>query len=301
MPSGPQFVIAGDSLSTGYLGTHPPDFYITLPQWGGANFTKTNIAVNGKSITDMFADAATTIDPLYASNSTMNLLLIWGGGNDFVSGGLTGKQTYEVLVQFAIRQRRFGWKVLVATLEDMPSPYQAEKAVYNSLITKYWTLFADGLVDIGGNANLGANGAYTNHTYFNNDGFHFTDTGYALAGSIEQEAIEDLVRNYKNGVKNPPVYSGRQWFTANYEPFAFYLQYSPTSNGIWMGQDSTGKYQFSAAGGGNSIKIGGLGDIYFQSWANAGRPTVGAGIYVLGYNTTANKMEYYNGSAWVQW
>lgn len=59
-----------------------------------------------------------------------------------------------------------GWKVIVATMISRNSE-DAFKNSLNALIYANWPTYFDGIADFAGNANLGADGAYTNGTYFN--------------------------------------------------------------------------------------------------------------------------------------
>ena len=57
------------------------------------------------------------------------------------------------------------------------------------LIRANWATYADALADLGANANL-QNSA--NLTYFNADGVHLTDAGYAVVTSIIDAAIASI-------------------------------------------------------------------------------------------------------------
>lgn len=192
----PQVMYVGDSLTVGYAGTHPYNFYMTLPTYNGQSLTETNLGVNSRTLKDMYLQAYTNLHPLYSYESGLNITVIWGGTNDIVIEGETPAQTFSYLQEFARHEHALGFKVIVATMISRTSPtIDADKNTYNALIRNHWTEFADGIADLAANANLGADGAYANATYFNADHIHLTDTGYALVGSIVQASLNQLVNN----------------------------------------------------------------------------------------------------------
>jgi hypothetical protein len=118
-------------------------------------------------------------------------LVVWAGAADIILNATTPRQAFSYLEEYCKQRRRVGWKVIVGTMISAVDN-DANKNTYNALIRSHWTEFADGLADIASNANLGADGAYSNTTYFNVDQIHLTDTGYALIAPIVQAAIETV-------------------------------------------------------------------------------------------------------------
>lgn len=193
MTTGPQIIFIGDSLANGYPTSHTPDSYVTLPTWRGQTINKTNIAVNGQTLTTIIANAATNIYPLYANNSALNILMLEGGVND---GGipLTAQQRYDILVPFCGTLRNIGWKIICVTFTDNTDPsFGPVKNQYNDLLRNNWRIFADGLADVGADIHIGLDGCASNLTYFQSDGGHLTDAGYTIYGGIYQTAINTLV------------------------------------------------------------------------------------------------------------
>ncbi|MDD5476674.1 MAG: SGNH/GDSL hydrolase family protein [Candidatus Omnitrophica bacterium] len=187
----PQIAYVGDSLTLGYGGNHPYDYYIKLPGWNGQTITSLTIAVAGFQISDMYHSSDDKLNSIYNYDSGLNIVVIWGGTNDLWYG-VTPAQAYSYLREFCQRQRRLGWKVLVMTMVSRIN-IDSQKNQYNVLIRNNWTKFADGIIDIARDINIGADGAYSNKVYFNADGIHLTDAGYAIIGSIAQTTITDFV------------------------------------------------------------------------------------------------------------
>lgn len=103
-----------------------------------------------------------------------------------------------------------------------------------------------------------------------------------------------------DGVYNEYYVTGTKW--AN----SVYYVYDPGNNAI-----GTMSYSLVQSGVGVNYalfnKSGGINllckrkDSSIPEWTTAGRPTVSTvGVKLFGYNTDANKIEYYNGSTWVQ-
>lgn len=190
----PQIVYVGDSLTLGLDGTFPYNHYITLPTYNGIALNGTNVGISGWTLQQMYASAPIDVNPLFNSRAGLNVLVIWGGTNDISVSGQSPQQAFANLQAFAQRQRQLGWKVIVATMIAR-SGFNTQKTALDNLIRQNWTQFADGLSDVAANFNLGDDNATTNLTYYQPDGTHLTDTGYALVGSIMQTAIEKLVAN----------------------------------------------------------------------------------------------------------
>lgn len=71
----------------------------------------------------------------------------------------------------------------------------ANKNAFNALIRAGWKGFADEFVDLGADSHIGADGTNTNATYFNSDGTHLTDAGYAIVTTAVQAAINRILGN----------------------------------------------------------------------------------------------------------
>lgn len=207
----PQVELVGDSLTLGWLATHPYDFYVTLPTYNGIAFNKTNLGVNSRTLKDAIRGAYTDINPLYANKSGMNAIVCWLGTNDIILDGDTPSQAFSTQQEFGRRQRAKGYKFIVATMISRNGA-DAAKNTFNALIRAHWAEFADGIADLAANVNLGADGAYANATYFNADGIHLTDAGQALVGAIVQAALIEVITNSANktfnGTVSAPLFSG---------------------------------------------------------------------------------------------
>jgi lysophospholipase L1-like esterase len=177
----------GDSLTVGYYGGFwTPNITKPVAPPGPA-MNIYNDAQGGDGTAQMVGAAYNLVDPQFSPEAPLNITIIWGGTNDL--GTLTALQIEANLAQYCRERHRIGWKCLIATLQSSANGDAARDAV-NALLYADWWIYADGLVDLAANANIGADGAYTNATYFAPDGVHMTAAGYAIVTSIMQFAID---------------------------------------------------------------------------------------------------------------
>jgi len=189
--SPPTVVYVGDSLTFGYGGTYPYNHYIALPACNGIPFASYNIGINAETLQTMKSIAPSNLNSLFAHNAPVNIAVIWGGTND-IANGVSAAQAFFYLQTFAKDERALGFRIIVATMISRVG-LDSQKDAYNALIRENWPNFADGLADLAANPNLGADGAYSNRTYFQSDRIHLTDMGYSLVGSIFQAALGRLI------------------------------------------------------------------------------------------------------------
>ena len=195
--TGPRIVAVGNSHTVGQGATSPYTSLITYPTWNGQAFTVTNIGVNGRSLQDMTRLAYSNLNPAFANEGGLNIAVVWGGINDIAADGATPATTYSYLRAFCSRLRALGWRVIVCTLASRHT-VDTERATCNGYTRANWPLFADALVDLGANANIGAAGAYANTTYFQGDQSHLTDAGLTIVAGLVQTALTTLAQGVPN-------------------------------------------------------------------------------------------------------
>ena len=173
----PNLVGAGDSITRG-SATAGSIAYLASANltlngtWGFANEGVASI-----QIPTMIANAP-AMDALYTPGIN-NVLVVWAGTNDMAIGGATPAATYANLVSYCQARQAVGWKVLVCQMLSRGGTnpiggetMDADKNTYNALIAAGWPTFALGYVTF--NANITADGAYSNLTYILNDLIHPT-------------------------------------------------------------------------------------------------------------------------------
>jgi len=165
----------GDSLSCGSGCVSgvllPVTSYLTLNSTSG-NWQITNESKIGYRLdTNLLPYAPQAVDPLFQPNSLGNLVVMWGGTNDSPGVASLAQQQAYCNARHAV-----GWKCVTVTMVSRTG-LDSNKNAYNPVIRANWSNYADGLIDMAADANLGADGANASALYFTADHVHVTDTG----------------------------------------------------------------------------------------------------------------------------
>jgi lysophospholipase L1-like esterase len=186
----------GDSLTIGFdltdlTANYPTVVSTTAPF--AASWANVNVASSGQTMAGMVTDAPALVDVLYDPTRATNIVAAWGGSNDIAIDSATAAATFASLATYVNARLAVGWSVVIITCVDRNGINETIRATYNLLITStYGTGAVQGVAvaDAAGNANIGANGANPNLTYFMADGTNLTPAGYAIvAGLVEAAAL----------------------------------------------------------------------------------------------------------------
>lgn len=174
-----QLIAEGDSITVDggltQAQTYPPQFVaLKSPTvWSYAIQ-----AVGGSQITDLVIRESQT-DDFYDSRNADNWLSVLIGRNDLVAGTSVG-DLYAAIRGYCLRRRAAGWKVALCTvLPCTVSGFNTKRNELNGMLRANYTQFADGLVDLAGNASIGPDSAASNLTYYS-DGTHLTAAGQTI-------------------------------------------------------------------------------------------------------------------------
>lgn len=176
-----RLILYGDSLTA---RDYSP--YIVTSYSGFSIYVR---GVGGRTLLNMIERAPAEVIPLRANSARHNVVVVWGGTNDAALGA-TAAQALERTAALCTLLRINGFKVVIMPMISRTT-LEAFKNSLNALLAQSWTLFADALVPAT-NANLFADDACNNTTYFESDKVHLTTTGEAVVGGIVSAAI-DLV------------------------------------------------------------------------------------------------------------
>lgn len=150
-------------------------------------YTFLNKGNAGYTVAQMISGASTNVDAYYRNNGQKNIVIIWGGVN---SSGLTAAAIYAELQTYCLARKARGWKVIICTeIDAVNAGWTAKYQELNTLLRAGYTSFADGIADLGANANLQDN---SDITYYNADGVHLTAAGYTVVSGIVQPVIDAL-------------------------------------------------------------------------------------------------------------
>jgi len=181
-------VADGDSITFGQGATTP---YTGLLSLNGGPWSIINDGISGELLATMVANAPTKIDPLYANREGANIVVIWGGTNDFDQSA-TAADVYYDYVTYCLARHAAGWKVIVATKLSAQGQ-EADKDALNPLILANSSGCFDAIADFTGTP-LGVDGGYANTTWFQSDGVHPTQAGITTyEAPIISAAINSLV------------------------------------------------------------------------------------------------------------
>lgn len=185
--SSDEFVAIGDSLSAAVAiplaYTSVPQFVLS-PWLAGSNGPNIDNTACSGCFTGQWATSSggswgiTEADRYYHPFATRNAVLIWLGTNDVALGGTPPNSLLATMSLLATQRRLAGFRVFVGTMVSRTGAgVDAAKNAWNTALRANWRNFADGLVDVAADASLGADGQFSNTTYFQGDGVHITQVG----------------------------------------------------------------------------------------------------------------------------
>lgn len=190
-------VFDGDSLTWGVgWGPDPGHDYpshVTLalgPSWRWDNF-----GVPGQTLAQMESDAATQIDPLVSRGSGENILVVFGGINDFVTQNQATVQSR--MNTYLDARRTAGWtKIVGVTLlphDDMvPNFTEAERQTFRAYMVGLVGTKLDAVVEVDDDPDIGADNANNSATYYS-DGIHLNNAGTPKLGVLVKAVIDLLL------------------------------------------------------------------------------------------------------------
>jgi lysophospholipase L1-like esterase len=197
----------GDSITYG-LGVSTP-YCSLLSLTNQPAYTITNWGISGITLMAINGSEANRVAPRCQGTAGPANALVFAGTNDFGNiVGATAASVFSNLVSEITTLKTAGCRVFVGTMISRTGSTGA--ATFDSLKDSYDALIleqakvadADGIVDFAANPLLGADGAYSNATYFQADETHPTEVGHGLMASAFSNVL-----NYTYGfnMQNPNV------------------------------------------------------------------------------------------------
>jgi len=204
-------VCTGNSLMAGDEVSNIPELVdVELP----SKFQVINKAIGQQTTTEMIKNFDSLINPISVSVSD-GIMIVWEGRNDMVLNNLSPLEAYYNLKQYCLKGKSAGFKIIIlTTLPSWYFPYQEDSTIngyqnleknrllLNSLLVNNHD-FADYLIDVGKNKNLGCskcneNAGYkfspfrpTSNEYFK-DGTHLNQNGNRIVAQDIVHAIQHL-------------------------------------------------------------------------------------------------------------
>jgi lysophospholipase L1-like esterase len=197
-----RLVIAGDSISFGYLATNGLNSVRYMQQSLGYPIQVFNNSTPGQTLTTILASASYYFQNL-AITGQNNIIEFQACTNDLSGSAGTTYTPSQVIatLQSAITAARAAGFSKVGAGTCLPrggtNPItETIRQSYNSSVRALVGTGSTGLdfvVDYGGDATMGAASACTNSNLFNGDQTHPTNLGYAYLAAIRQAAIAPLL------------------------------------------------------------------------------------------------------------
>ena len=186
----------GDSLTRGHSASAGAEYPTVLKNSISApGYTVKNYGVDSQTIADVASDVATQADRYAVRTSGENVYVAWVGTNDLFTGRTAAQVKTDYAALCTARQAA-GFRVVACTIMNHAitgSWTQADADDVNTYIRANYTSWADDLADIQANANLQTT---TDTTYFQADGVHLTDAGYAIVADIVKSALTTWLNLY---------------------------------------------------------------------------------------------------------
>lgn len=197
----PNIVFDGDSLTIG-VGALPYNNFPFDNSWPSQvaaaidhRGTYYNVGVAGETTLAMIANAAANVDAKYVPGA--NNVVCFNGGTNDIYFGATDVTTYARIVQYCQARQAAGWKVIVGTITPRsdagdPGSQDTYRLSVNTMIRANWPSFANGVADIGADANMGTLGQETNTQYYNGDNVHHNANGYRVRAGYFLTALSSI-------------------------------------------------------------------------------------------------------------
>jgi lysophospholipase L1-like esterase len=218
-----QLYFEGDSLTAGVNSStnhdYPSQTVALLASAGIANPNWLNDGFPGRTLATMVTNAATHEDA-GAAISTPSVMVAFGGTNDNALSGTASKAIYDLAVKYGAARKVFCPQRKVVLLSMLPrgtdATIEARRVAFNALLandfqvrTAFTNVFAanpgvfyaDYLIRLDLDANIGFPGCSTNATWYEQaQQTHLTDAGYAIVAGCAAGAIRAALSGSRGAV-----------------------------------------------------------------------------------------------------
>jgi lysophospholipase L1-like esterase len=191
---GDHVICLGDSLTYGSASSNPPTT-------GFCSTTNMSSLVNSPALKNLGNPGGVMMDfgarglyegAYYLSRNGRNTAFVWGCTNDSSYGyNYSAAACWKYTEGLLIRLRAEAVKTIVITMISATGRDTAKDNL-NPLINAGWSQVADGEANFASDPNYGADGAYSNATYFNSDHIHLTNLGYSQVAAYAQNSYNYL-------------------------------------------------------------------------------------------------------------
>lgn len=153
------------------------------------------VSQGGITTQRLAALAAGSVDPLLQFAAGSSALVFWEGTNELVVNKATPEAAVEATKQFCLARRKAGWKkIVVMTVlpREAPPEFEVRRVRFNALMREHYAEYADALVDIDTNHEVGDDGDNRDKTYYA-DGVHLNVKGNGIVADLVAAKLAQLV------------------------------------------------------------------------------------------------------------
>jgi lysophospholipase L1-like esterase len=184
-----QLVADGNSLTQGVGATNSYPSQLQTLLGGSAAWDLSNFGVSGQSTTAMLTDYTTQVLSLYGRNRGRNVLLFWEGTNEISAAGegATGAAALTKTLEYIDASVAQGFEVFALTVlprTDFDATEETHRGTYNSGLISGADNYT--VVDVAADTRLDD---FNDLTYYDADGIHLNDAGYAVVASLVADVI----------------------------------------------------------------------------------------------------------------
>lgn len=157
--------------------------------------TLTNLAIGGRTQTQINADIDTNIVP---NVSSRDIIVLWEGTNDLYANSLSGNEAFDNLVSYRNEVKKYGVKLMVATViardyATDPADLMARIGVYNSLVKAQDGILFDAVCRLDEDPLFDQRADASNTTYYNADKLHQATAGQNRVITLMTESLLSIV------------------------------------------------------------------------------------------------------------
>lgn len=195
-------VTDGNSLTSGTLATdpnttgYPPQLrnalIVSQASHSLAYWFVKSTGVSGATTTTRTAVFNTEVQPLYNIAYAKNIVVFFEAVNDFVTNNASVAQALANYVAYVHQARVNGWTVLLCTTPPTTNAGNSANTrvpLFNTLLRANASLSDLPLLDLAVHPNLDDP---TDATYFQPDGLHLQDAGYATVADLVEDRLAAL-------------------------------------------------------------------------------------------------------------
>jgi len=160
-----------------------------------------NLGIGGQTTASMTANAPANVDPRF-TNRNRRVVVLWGGAND-LRVGENATTIYNRIKTYCQARKNAGETVIFMSLIPFASDPTIESVRISTntilradfatatAVTRVFTgaSWADYMIDLGNDPNIGVAGSQLNTTYFQVDQVHLTNAGYAVVAGYAKDAL----------------------------------------------------------------------------------------------------------------